>query len=230
MLLGDTSVTNMTTLPASVFSDTNRYLRVWFSSDNVTFTRLNPDRRIAAVPYALQAEEARNADTVDGQHAGAFWTQGGNSYGALGTLGTNDNNALELKANGGRVLRLEPNATSPNLIGGYSGNTVTAGAYGATIGGGGDSASPNRVTDNYGTVGGGRDNWAGDDAGTTDDRPGATVGGGESNFADGSYATVGGGRWDEATANMPRSAGAKAISPKAPMPRSAGASRTAPAA
>jgi hypothetical protein len=33
---------------------------------------LSPDRRIAAVPYALQAEEAANADTVDGEHANAF--------------------------------------------------------------------------------------------------------------------------------------------------------------
>jgi N-acetylneuraminic acid mutarotase len=72
-LLGDTSLTNMTQpLAASVFNGTERYLRVWFSSDNVNFQLLSPDRRIAAVPYALQAQEAANADTVDGQHADAF--------------------------------------------------------------------------------------------------------------------------------------------------------------
>ena len=69
VLLGDTSITNMTALPASVFSGTTRYLRVWFSSDNVTFTHLTPDRRIAAVPYALQAT---NADLLDGQESSAF--------------------------------------------------------------------------------------------------------------------------------------------------------------
>jgi preprotein translocase subunit Sec61beta len=69
VLLGDVSLTNMTALPASVFSGTERYLRVWFSSDNVTFTLLSPDRRIAAVPYALQAT---NADLLDGEQ-GRFY-------------------------------------------------------------------------------------------------------------------------------------------------------------
>jgi hypothetical protein len=85
------------------------------------------------------------------------------------------------------------NATSPNLIGGYNGNSVTGNAYGATISGGGSSGNTNRVTDNYGTVGGGRGNQAGDNAGTTSDRGYATVGGGYQNMASGPYATVGGG-------------------------------------
>jgi hypothetical protein len=70
VLLGDTSLINMTQpLSASVFSGTNRYLRVWFSEDDSSYQLLSPDRRIAAVPYALQAQEAVNADTVDGQDA-----------------------------------------------------------------------------------------------------------------------------------------------------------------
>ena len=71
VLLGDTSLTTMTQpLSASVFSGTNRYLRVWFSADDSAYQLLSPDRRIAAVPYALQAEKAADADTVDGLHAG----------------------------------------------------------------------------------------------------------------------------------------------------------------
>ena len=70
-------------------------------------------------------------------------------------LGTTDNIAFEVKVNGVRALRIEPNATSPNVIGGYSGNSVSAGIYGATVGGGGVSGSVNQVSDNYGTVGGG---------------------------------------------------------------------------
>jgi hypothetical protein len=54
-------------LGPQVFDGKNRYLRVWFSTDNLSFQQLSPDRRIAAVPYALQAA---NADTLDGQHAG----------------------------------------------------------------------------------------------------------------------------------------------------------------
>jgi len=90
-------------------------------------------------------------------------------------------------------LWTQSNAISPNLIGGYSGNSVTAGANGAAIGGGGASGNTNRVTDDYGAVGGGRNNQAGDNAGTTSDRLYATVAGGWSNTASGGAATVAGG-------------------------------------
>jgi hypothetical protein len=108
-------------------------------------------------------------------------------------LGTIDMQALELRVNGERALRLEPNDTSPNVIGGLSGNAVTAGVVGATIGGGGEWSGTNWVTDHYGTVGGGVNNQAGDNAGTTNDQIFATVGGGGSNTATGNSATVGGG-------------------------------------
>jgi len=90
-------------------------------------------------------------------------------------------------------LWTQQNSTSPNLIGGYHGNQVTAGVVGATIGGGGDASNPNRVTDSYGTVGGGSNNQAGDNAGMTSNRPYATVGGGFRNTASGYAAAVGGG-------------------------------------
>ncbi|MHC4695466.1 MAG: hypothetical protein ACYTFA_01840 [Planctomycetota bacterium] len=86
------------------------------------------------------------------------------------------------------------NATSPNLIGGYNGNAVTANVAGATISGGGQSGLTNRVTDEGGTIGGGRDNQAGDDAGTTIDALDATVAGGSGNTASGLQSTVSGGR------------------------------------
>ena len=72
VLLGDTTLQNMTELPASAFVGTDRWLAVWFSSDSTTFVRLSPDRRIAAAPYALQAQEAANADTLDGQDSSAY--------------------------------------------------------------------------------------------------------------------------------------------------------------
>ncbi len=90
-------------------------------------------------------------------------------------------------------LWTQPNAISPNLIGGFSGNSVTSSVVGATIGGGGFSGNPNRVTDDYGTVGGGLNNRAGNNAGTADDSPYATVGGGASNTASRPFATIGGG-------------------------------------
>ncbi len=90
-------------------------------------------------------------------------------------------------------LYTEQNDTSPNVIGGYAGNWVTEGAYGAAIGGGGDATGSNRVTDNYGTVGGGYGNQAGTDDGSTGNQASATVGGGYANAATGGDSTVGGG-------------------------------------
>jgi hypothetical protein len=68
VLLGDTTLSGMTQpLSAGVFSDPDRYLRVWFAeSANGPFSQLAPDTRIAAVPYALSAIDA---DTLDGLHA-----------------------------------------------------------------------------------------------------------------------------------------------------------------
>jgi hypothetical protein len=64
VLLGDTSLTNMTALEASVFDEPERYLRIWFSNDDSTYTLLSPDQRIAAVPYALQAEKTKGYANV----------------------------------------------------------------------------------------------------------------------------------------------------------------------
>jgi hypothetical protein len=98
-------------------------------------------------------------------------------------------------------LRIKGNATSPNVIGGFSGNSASGGVVGAAIGGGGQAASTNLVTDDHGTIGGGRGNQAGDSAGTTTDADGATVGGGNLNAASANQATVGGGGGNTASAS-----------------------------
>ncbi len=86
-------------------------------------------------------------------------------------------------------LWTQQNAISPNLIGGYGGNSVTDGVVGATIGGGGAPGSTNRVTRDYGTVGGGFGNQS---------SYYATVSGGYINTASAEYTVVGGGRNNEA--------------------------------
>jgi hypothetical protein len=63
---------------------------------------------------------------------------------------------------------------------------------GGTIGGGGVTANVNLVTDDYGTIGGGRGNQAGN-AGATADQTDATVAGGFANKARGSGSSIGGG-------------------------------------
>ena len=123
------------------------------------------------------------------------WSLTGNAGTTPGTnfVGATDNQALEIKVNSQRIFRLEPNATSPSVIGGHADNNALAGVLGATIGGGGAAGQGNVVTDHYGTVGGGRSNQAGDNQGTLFDRPWATVSGGLGNIASGQESFVGGG-------------------------------------
>jgi len=95
-----------------------------------------------------------------------------------------------------RAFRIEPvvpNFQCPNIIGGHVANTVTAGVYGATIGGGGATLDTNRVTDYHGTIGGGRNNQAGDNAGSAFDAAYSTVSGGITNKAGGYASTASGG-------------------------------------
>ncbi len=89
-------------------------------------------------------------------------------------------------------LWTQQNIDSPNIIGGYSGNSVTAGVVGATIGGGGSDGLTNVVTDSFSTVGGGRANIAG--------KWGATIAGGVENKAPGESSTIGGGNGNTASA------------------------------
>ena len=62
--LGDTTLANMTTIPASVFANSAVYLRVWFNDGTNGSVRLSPDRRVTSVGYALYASTAASADTV----------------------------------------------------------------------------------------------------------------------------------------------------------------------
>jgi preprotein translocase subunit Sec61beta len=71
VLLGDAGV-GMSPLTAVVFSEPVRLLRVWFSQDGSTYTLLVPDRPVASVPYALQAQLAADSIALNGHPAGDF--------------------------------------------------------------------------------------------------------------------------------------------------------------
>ncbi len=143
------------------------------------------------------------------------WSRIGNAgtSPASNFIGTTDSQPFEIRTANARSLRIEPSSITfgtpalpitTNTVGGSSANTVTAGVRGATIAGGGvpsgDSdpvfggEGPNRVTDAYGTVGGGYGNQAGNNAVSVTDSTFATVGGGVINTASGPTSTVGGGR------------------------------------
>jgi hypothetical protein len=149
---------------------------------------------------------------------GQCWSTTGDSGSnpAVNFIGTTDNQAFVVRTNNAQSLRIEPSAVifngqpiTTNTIAGSHANSVTAGVRGATIAGGGvpsgnsdpdyNDENPNRVTDHYGTVGGGYGNQAGDAAGTTADRAFATVGGGAVNTASGSVSTVSGGQVNTAS-------------------------------
>jgi hypothetical protein len=111
-----------------------------------------------------------NAITLGGLSSSNFWNLGGNAGAnpANGNfIGTTDNLPLELRVNGSRALRLEPNTNgAPNVIGGSPNNVADAGVVGAFIGGGGAtnfslagvSSHTNRIASSFGVIGGGIDN------------------------------------------------------------------------
>lgn len=58
VLLGDTTLSNMSAIPASVFGNADVSLRVWFSDGSHGWQQLAPDGRIAAVGYAMATDFA----------------------------------------------------------------------------------------------------------------------------------------------------------------------------
>jgi len=94
------------------------------------------------------------ADTSD-------WKLGGNNVSPGQFLGSTNNQAVVIKANGVQALRLEPaGSNSVNVVGGGAANGVAPGVVGATIAGGGagdfnGSAFSNSIASSFGTIGGG---------------------------------------------------------------------------
>ena len=144
-------------------------------------------------------------------------------------LGTSDNQAMELRVNGQRSLRLEPPpASNPaavargsnNVILGSPFNSMGGGVAGGTISGGGilnvdsiDPAMANRVLGDGGTVAGGFRNTASGystvagGAWNTASYQSSTVGGGYRNMATGSSSTVAGGEFNTASGHYSAVAG-----------------------
>ncbi|ADH65158.1 hypothetical protein Mesil_3344 (plasmid) [Allomeiothermus silvanus DSM 9946] len=144
--------------------------------------------------------------------ASSAWELSGNAGTNPAThfLGTSDNQPLLMKVNNRQAYRIEPATDdnfgmSPNLIGGFGGtsgpgNRVTAGVFGAVIGGGGSAKfGHNEVTDHQGTVAGGAGNRAGNNDGDLNNARFSTVSGGFGNQASGFEATVEGGAFNAAS-------------------------------
>jgi hypothetical protein len=144
------------------------------------------------------------ANTVarsDHHHNTSYWRLTGNSgTNASNFLGTTDNMSLTIAVSSTAALRLLPGSIAPDLLGGHISNTINSGVSGAVIAGGGNSNLPQRVTDDYGTVGGGLANRAGNADNSYSNALYATVSGGLNNVASATEATIGGGVSNNATA------------------------------
>jgi len=106
----------------------------------------------------------QNVLTLDSSSWGLTGNSGTTAGGQF--LGTTDNQPLELKANNLRALRIEPgtNGRHFNIIAGCPDNSVSNGAVGVTIAGGGANYGPtqewaNKVRAQYTTIGGGVANY-----------------------------------------------------------------------
>ena len=58
VLLGDSSLANMTALPSSALDQDDVRLRIWFNDGSRGFQLITPDQRLASAPYALLAASA----------------------------------------------------------------------------------------------------------------------------------------------------------------------------
>ena len=169
-----------------------------------------------------------DADRLDGFSSEDFWRLTGNIGTTAGVnfLGTTDNEPLDLKVSNRRGLRIQPDAgflcggsdppvfvMSPNLIGGFAGNTIALTNAGSVIAGGGASTvpcvggppQPNAITADFANISGGQNNVVeGDHSGIGSGIghriwPRATasvIGGGSANqiAASATAATIAGGR------------------------------------
>lgn len=138
-------------------------------------------------------------------NGGSFFRQGGNAFGTTAQFGTADNQAVTLLANNQPAITVVPNATSPNLLAGHPGNTLSGSFSGQTVAGGGFAGNncyepatntSTRSCNNFAgadqaTIGGGDSNVV--------TGQGSTIAGGEGNTASGIDATVGGGGGNRAT-------------------------------
>jgi len=196
VVLGDTSQPNMTAIAASLFTQPNLQLRIWFNDGVSGFAALNPAQNLTPAPYAVFAGTTSNLVSglsVQSNTNGAPNVIGGASVNYV------SNGVVGATIGGGGATNFEhtslTNSVTGNFgtVGGGIGNvaylySTVGGGYGniangdsAMVGGGAFNVASNEDS----TVAGGFNNIAsGDDS---------TVAGGFGNIASGQDSTVGGG-------------------------------------
>ncbi|MGH8022589.1 MAG: hypothetical protein ACRED1_03340, partial [Limisphaerales bacterium] len=182
VVLGDTNVANMMAMDASLFSQPNLQLRIWFNDGVNGFAALDPAQALTPAPYAVNALTANNLPGLTVQQ---------NVLGAPNVIGGASVNFVSNDAFGATI----GGGGATNYFGSPYTNSVM-GDFGTVSGGAGNSAG------SISTVGGGADNAASGQAATVAGggfntaTNAATVGGGEFNAASGVNATIGGGQYN----------------------------------
>jgi hypothetical protein len=161
----------MTSINASLFTQPNLQLRIWFNDGVNGFAALSPVQNLTPAPYAIHAINADNLASVaqyntisPGEYATVGGGYGNTASGGQATVGGGYDNTA--------------GSGDSTVGGGY--NNITGGGEATVSGGANNGASGSGAT-----VGGGDNNLAaGNDS---------TVGGGANNIASGNDSTVGGG-------------------------------------
>jgi hypothetical protein len=107
VLLGDATLANMTIVPAIVFANGDVHLRVWFNDGVTGFQQLTPDRRIAAVGYAMMAESVVDGSISAAKIADGAMTTSKLANGAITTAKLADGAVTALKIADGAVTGLK---------------------------------------------------------------------------------------------------------------------------
>jgi len=211
VLLGDPSVSGMSVpIPATVFTNADVRLRVWFNDGAAGFQQLVPDQRVAPVGYALVAASLDPLADVRARRlligsdhllTGVAATIAGGAQNSA----TNDYTTI-----GGGLGNLASGG-SATVSGGV---TNSASGFESTVGGGELNVASGTVA----TVGGGYANLASGFEATVagGELNGATgvvssVGGGYANLASGLAATIPGGYANLASGDYALAAGAGAM-------------------
>jgi hypothetical protein len=213
----------MQPVPASVFGESTRFLRIWFS-DGSGFALLSPDQPIASVPYALRASLA---DTVVPGSVGpaqfssavGVWNRSGQTISTsqqVGVGAASPNARLQVVGNASFGMAATHAAGLNSFAtGGLEASWGANLASGeASFAGGGDG---NRSTGGRSFVGGGSNNWAQGLRSFVAGGFGNTVSGangfaaGDSNVVAGSNGFVAGGLLNQANGSQSFAAGQRAI-------------------
>jgi hypothetical protein len=151
VLLGDATLAHMSIVPATVFTHGDVHLRVWFSDGVNGFQKLTPDRRIAAVGYAMMADSVSDGAITTAKIADGAVTSAKLAAGvvqtanlATGAVGNTQlaNSAVTINAGtglgGGGLVSLGGNVTLSNAgvlsLTGGGGISVDAGTGAITLG------------------------------------------------------------------------------------------------